>query len=105
VSFNSSFYLASGSDTVMEPDASVGLACPLSCGKLIFNFLLWAIIATPNATHVPEKWHRVPCPWQCHSGSLIEHLEPPLLISRQINTFGCFRNTWGFGTRNAFSIA
>jgi hypothetical protein len=40
VSFNSSFYLASGSDTVMEPDASVRLACPLSCGKLIFNFFM-----------------------------------------------------------------
>jgi serine/threonine-protein kinase RsbW len=53
---------------------------------------------------VPETWHTVPCRWQWHSGRLIKHVEPPLVISRQTNKFGRFRITRGFGTRDALSI-
>jgi hypothetical protein len=36
---------------------------------------------------------------------LTERVEPPLLISRQINKFGCFRNTRRFGARDAVSMS
>ena len=49
-----------------------------------------------------QKTGTVPCRWQGHPGSLIKRAVSALLISRQINKFGSFRNTWRFGTRDAF---
>jgi len=41
-----------------------------------------------------QKTGTVPCRWQGHPGSLIKRAVSALLISRQINKFGSFRNTW-----------
>src|SRR6266478_2767550 len=67
-----------------------GLACPLSCGKLIFTFLSLAIIAIPTQpSHVPENWHRaMPLagpPWQLDQARRL--CAPHLTTNQQVRVF------------------
>ncbi len=52
-----------------------------------------------------QRTGSVPCRWQCHLGSLIKRVVSPRPISRQINKFGSFGNTWRSGTRDALLLS